>query len=71
MKNYIFATISLAAALLFTACDQEAPMDTDLYPQTAYIVGAHYRIIDEYLDLSKTRSISLWPSAATAPWGVT
>lgn len=52
MKNYIFATISLAAALLFTACDQEAPMDTDLYPQTAYIVGAHYRIIDEYLDLS-------------------
>ncbi len=52
MKNYIFATISLAAALLFTACDQEAPMDTALYPQTAYIVGAHYRIIDEYLDLS-------------------
>lgn len=39
MKNKIFMLLLLGAMLL-TACDDEAPMERSLYPETVYLVGA-------------------------------
>ncbi len=48
-KQYLF-TACMSLALM--GCDTEAPMDTTLYPQTVYIVGAHDRIVHADLNLS-------------------
>lgn len=49
----IFSLSMLAIALLgMTSCTETAPMDTELYPPSVYIVGAHDRIVWRSLDLS-------------------
>jgi hypothetical protein len=52
MKKYIYLFLVIMVSSFLVACDQQAPMDTDLYPQSVYIVGAHSRIIYDNLDLS-------------------
>jgi hypothetical protein len=51
MKKILSISLAAVAGLMMASCSDEAPMDTDLYPQTVYIVGAHNRIIDANLDL--------------------
>lgn len=50
MKNKIFMSLLLGAMLL-TACDDEAPMERSLYPETVYLVGAKDKIITRELNL--------------------
>lgn len=60
MKKIILYYILFA--LLFAACDQESPMDTNLYPRKVYIVGASNEIIDRDVDIGNnpdTISISV------------
>lgn len=52
MKKLLSFSLAALVGVMLTNCADEAPMDTDLYPQTVYIVGAHSRIIDANLDLS-------------------
>ncbi|MFW6019819.1 MAG: BT_3987 domain-containing protein [Bacteroidales bacterium] len=49
MKKLILYPIFFA--LLFAACDQESPMDTELYPKKVYIVGASDEVIDRDLHI--------------------
>lgn len=50
MKNKIFMSLLLGTMLL-TACDDEAPMERSLYPETVYLVGAKDKIITRELNL--------------------
>ena len=50
MKNKIFMSLLLGAMLL-TTCDDEAPMERSLYPETVYLVGAKDKIITRELNL--------------------
>ena len=59
----------LFLVVLLTGCDVESPMDTDLYPQKVYIVGAKDKIVDRDLDiglLQDTISISVAVSGSRA-----
>lgn len=49
-KNTLLSLFILA--LIFAGCDDKAPMDQRLYPESVYIVGAAKKIIDRDLDLS-------------------
>lgn len=49
MKKIIL--FSLFLAMLFTGCNEEAPMDTELYSQKVYIVGNRDQIVDRDVDL--------------------
>lgn len=51
MKKTIITSLTALLAFLICACDQEQPIDTDQYPQSIYIVGAHDRIITRELNL--------------------
>ena len=51
MKKTIISSLTVLLALMTCACDQEQPIDTDQYPQSVYIVGAHDRIITRELHL--------------------
>lgn len=41
----------LFLTLLLAGCDQESPMEQDLYPQQVYIVGAHEKIVNRDLNI--------------------
>ena len=41
MKKLLSFSLVALVGVMLTSCADEAPMDTDLYPQTVYIVGAH------------------------------
>jgi hypothetical protein len=43
--------LSFITVLYLTGCDVISPMDTDLYPQKVYIVGAADRIVDRDLNI--------------------
>lgn len=49
MKKYTLLSLFMLA-LFFTGCDDEAPMDQALYPESVYLVGAKDKII--YRDLN-------------------
>jgi hypothetical protein len=53
MRTLIIGGVLLALGLL-TACDVDAPLDKDMYPQVVYIVGAADRIVYRDLDIGKT-----------------
>jgi Domain of unknown function (DUF4361)/Domain of unknown function (DUF1735) len=61
MKKIILLPLAILS-IFFVGCDQESPMDKDLYPQKVYIVGAAYTIVDRDLNignLQDTISISV------------
>ncbi len=45
------ALFPLFLTLLLVGCDQESPMEQDLYPQQVYIVGAHEKIVNKDLNI--------------------
>jgi hypothetical protein len=49
MKRIILVT--LVVAFLFAGCDVESPMETDLYPQKVYIVGARDQIVNRDINI--------------------
>ena len=51
MKKLLSFSFAALLGLIISSCTNEAPMDTDLYPQTVYIVGAHSRIINADLNI--------------------
>jgi len=61
MKKIILLPLVILSILL-VGCDQESPMDKDLYPQKVYIVGAAYTVVDRDLNignLEDTISVSV------------
>ena len=52
MKKLIY--IALSIAFLIQGCEDESPMDTNLYPQKVYIVGTADQIIDRDLHIGKS-----------------
>jgi hypothetical protein len=52
MKKIILFPLSLA--MLFAGCEEDSPMEKELYPQKVYIVGAGDQVIDRYVDLGKS-----------------
>ena len=51
MKKLLSFSFAALLGLIISSCTNEAPMDTDLYPQTVYIVGAQSRIINADLNI--------------------
>lgn len=50
MKKSILLSLFILA-LFFAGCDDKAPMDQTLYPESVYLVGAKDKIIDRNLNL--------------------
>ena len=52
MKKILVITLALAS--VFAGCETESPMETDLYPQKVYIVGASDQIVERDLDIGNS-----------------
>jgi hypothetical protein len=44
----------LSIAILFVGCEEEAPMDRELFPQKVYIVGARDQLVERDIDLGNS-----------------